>query len=76
MLEIEDGGGLLEQASARDNGYHPTLESSTINKKGSRVSTRYITIMEIRVYIHNSLHPSIVQVENHLTVAYRWYHEF
>ena len=38
-------------------------------KKGARVSTRYITRLEIRVIIHKSLHPSIVQVKNYLTNA-------
>ena len=31
-------------------------------KNGARVSTRYITILERRVNIHNSLRPSIVKV--------------
>ena len=44
-------------------------------KKGSRISTRYITRLKIWFTIHNSLHPYIVQVENHLTIAYRRYHE-
>ena len=43
-------------------------------KKLQRVSTRYINILEIRVNIHNSLHPSIVKVENHLTNAYCRYY--
>ena len=44
-------------------------------KKIALVSTRYITRLERRINIHNSLHPSIVQVENHLNVAYRQYYE-
>ena len=31
--------------------------------------------MEKRVNIHNYLHPYIVQVENHLNIAYRQYYE-
>ena len=45
-------------------------------KKGSRVSTRYINILEIWVNIQNSLYPSIVQVENYLTNSYCRYYEF
>ena len=37
--------------------------------KVSRVGTNYITRLGIWVNIHNSLHPSIVKDENHLTVA-------
>ena len=36
MTEIEDGGGPLEQAPAREHGYHPTLESLTIKKKRTK----------------------------------------
>ena len=44
-------------------------------KKLAIVSTWYITILERRVNIHNSLQPSIVQVENCLTNAYHQYYE-
>ena len=67
------GGGSLEKAPARDHGYHPTLESRFIKIKGAQVITSYITRLERRVNIHNSLHPSIVQVENHLTITYHHY---
>ena len=33
MLEIEDGGGPLEQDLEIDHGYHPTLGSFPIKKK-------------------------------------------
>ena len=36
MQEIEDGGGLLDQAPVREYGYHTTLESRPINKKSSK----------------------------------------
>ena len=52
------------------------MESRPINKKVSRVSTRYTTRLEIWINIHNSLQPSIVQVKNYLTIAYRLYYKF
>ena len=76
MAEVEDGGGPLEQDPAREHGYHPTLESSPINKKVSRVSNRHIHRLERRANIHNPPPPtSIVQVGNHLTIAYHRYYK-
>ena len=66
----------MDQAPSRSHGYHTTLKSFHTKKKVSRFSTRYITRLERRINIHNSLHLSIVQVENHLTIAYCRYHEF
>ena len=63
----------LEQALEREHGYHPTLDIHPIKKQVARFSTRYINRLERRVNIHNSLHPSVVKVENHLTIAYRRY---
>ena len=37
--EVRDGGGPLEQAPARENGYHPTLDSHHI--KGKSIKSRY-----------------------------------
>ena len=51
------------------------MESLPIKKKVSRVSNRYINRLEIRVNINNYLHPSILQLENHLTIAYCRYYE-
>ena len=76
MPEIKYGGGPMEQDLTIEHGYHTTLESHTIKKKGARVSTRYINRLEIWVNIHNSLHPSIVQVENCLTISYCRYNKF
>ena len=75
MPEIEDWKGPLEKDPEREHVYHSTLESILIKKKRASVSTRYITRLERRVNIHNYLHPSIVQVENHLTIDYRRYCE-
>ena len=70
MPETEDGGGPLDQAPTREHVYHPNMESIPIKRKGSRVSTRYINRLEIRLNINNYLHPYILQLENHLTIAY------
>ena len=43
--------------------------------KSSRAITRYITRLERRANTHNYLHTYILQVENHLAIAYRWYYE-
>ena len=40
MLELEDGGGPLDQDLAREYGYHSNMESRPIKKKVARVSTR------------------------------------
>ena len=45
-------------------------------KKVARVSARYITRLEIWVNIQNYLSPSIVSVENNLTIAYLRYYKF
>ena len=45
-------------------------------KKLARFSNRYITRLKRRVDIQKSLHPSILQVKNHLTNAYCWYYKF
>ena len=35
----------------------------------------YITRLEIRININNNLHPSIVQVDDHLTISYHQYYK-
>ena len=65
----------MYQDPAREHGYHPTLDIFPTKKKGARVIIRYITRLEIWVNIHNSLQPSILQVYNHPTIAYRWYYK-
>ena len=65
----------MEQNSRDSNARYCIMESSGIQKKGTRVSTQFITRLERVVKIEKSLRVTLAQATKNLKEAYQRYYE-